>query len=207
MHLLRNPGGRRTADGVMEIVERQVRQMIRLVDDLLDVSRISNGKIALQKLPVALSEIVRNAIETSRPLIEQAGHSLRTLLPDDEIVLVADAMRLTQALSNLLSNAAKYTNRGGHISVTAWQSGERVSIRVSDDGIGIPPDQVARIFDPFAQAHRDTFQSQGGLGIGLWMVRRLVEMHAGTVEAHSGGPGQGSEFLVHLPLADTCATP
>ncbi|MBK4736615.1 sensor histidine kinase [Noviherbaspirillum pedocola] len=202
MHLLRRPDGRRTADKLMEIVDRQVRQIVHLVDDLLDISRITNGKIALKKTPVALSDVVRNAVDTSGPLIEQAGHRLSMLLPADEIVLEADALRLTQVLTNLLSNAAKYTNHSGHIWLTAAQADDRVSITVRDDGIGIPQDQLTWIFDPFAQAHRDTFRSQGGLGIGLCMVRRLVEMHGGTVEAHSDGPGRGSEFVVHLPLAD-----
>jgi PAS domain S-box-containing protein len=201
-YLMRHPGGRRAADRLVEIVNRQVGQMVRLVDDLLDVSRISNGKITLRKLPVALSEVVRNAVETSRPLIEQAGHTLHTVLPGVEIVLVGDALRLTQVLTNLLSNAAKYTNQGGHIWLSAWQTDDWVFIALRDDGIGIPLDQLARIFDPFAQAHRETLRSQGGLGIGLWMVRRLVEMHNGTVEAHSEGPGRGSEFLMRLPLVD-----
>jgi PAS domain S-box-containing protein len=200
MHLLRRTDGRRKADRLMEIVERQVRQIVRLVDDLLEVSRIAGGKIELVKTRVALADIVGDAVETSRPLIEQAHHTLNVSLPETPVMLDVDRVRVTQVLSNLLNNATKYTDPGGHIWLTAHcQAGEAV-ISVRDDGIGIAPDQLSRIFDIFAQVHPLAGRDQGGLGIGLSMVRSLVEMHGGRVEARSSGPGSGCEFVVRLPL-------
>ncbi|MFC0250736.1 PAS domain S-box protein [Massilia consociata] len=205
VHLLRRPDGRRTADRVVEMVGRQVRHIVRLVDDLLEVSRITRGKLDLDMAPVALADIVNTAVETSMPLIESGRHQLTVSLPEESLGLAADKVRLTQVLANLLNNAAKYTDRGGHIWLRAWREDREgcgeVAVSVRDDGIGIPPASLARVFDMFAQVHRESWRGQGGLGIGLTMVRSLVEMHGGRVEARSAGEGQGSEFIVRLPLA------
>lgn len=183
------------------MMERQVKQMVRLVDDLLDISRITRGKVELRTARVALSVIIASAVEMSRPLIEAARHELTVSQPPDALELEADTARLSQMLSNLLNNAAKYTDPGGRIWLSADRDGDRVTLRVRDTGIGISPEILPRIFDMFMQADRTSERGQGGLGVGLTLVRTLVEMHGGTVEARSGGPGHGSEFIVHLPLA------
>ena len=185
-----------------DVIDRQIRQMTRLVDDLLDVSRISRGKIQLRKQLTELSAVVDSAVEASRPLMEKWGHELTVSVPAEPILLEADVTRLAQVLSNLLNNAAKYTDHGGRIRLSAERHGRHVLIRVKDTGIGIPPDMLRGIFDMFAQADRSLERSEGGLGIGLTLVQRLVEMHGGSVEARSDGPGTGSEFLVSLPLAE-----
>jgi two-component system CheB/CheR fusion protein len=200
VHLLRRPDGRRKADRLIEMVGRQVNQIVKLVDDLMEISRITSGKIALEKQPVALADVVAAAVETSRPLIDQAGHTLLLSVPAEPLHLDADSVRLTQVLANLLNNAARYTDAGGRIELTARREGEEAVISVRDNGIGIPPDQLPQVFDMFTQVHRITGRGHGGLGIGLAMVRNLVRMHGGSVEAHSSGPGQGSEFVVRLPL-------
>jgi PAS domain S-box-containing protein len=184
-----------------DVIDRQVRQMTRMVDDLLDVSRISNGKIELRKERVELTTIVNSAVEASGPLIEKWGHELTVKLPPGPLYLDADQARLTQVLLNLLNNAAKYTEQGGRIRLTAARDGERIAIRVKDTGIGIPREMLPRIFDIFTQVDRSLERSEGGLGIGLALVQSLVKMHGGTVEAYSDGPGKGSEFVVYLPLA------
>ncbi len=184
-----------------DVIDRQVRQLSRLVDDLLDVSRITSGKIELRRERVELGAAVRIALESSRPLIERGAHELTVRLAPEPIRLDADLARLAQVLSNLLNNAAKYTRSGGHIWLTAERSGTRAVIRVRDNGIGIKPAMLARIFDMFTQVADSGAHSQGGLGIGLTLVRRLVELHGGTVEARSDGIGRGSEFAVTLPLA------
>jgi PAS domain S-box-containing protein len=187
-------------DRMREVIERQTHQLTRMVDDLLDVSRISQGKITLRKEKVDLLTIVGRAVETSRPLIDAGGHWLSVALPADAPRLEGDIPRLAQVFSNLLNNAAKYTEHGGNIWLTAeWQGGE-ILVRVKDDGIGIPPEVLPRVFDLFAQADRGLDRAQGGLGIGLTLVKSIVEMHGGTVSAFSGGPGQGSEFSVRLPV-------
>jgi signal transduction histidine kinase len=191
------------AEQARDMIERQVQQMVRLVDDLLDISRITRGKVALKTERVGLSSVVADAVETSRPLIEAARHELTVSLPADPIELEADPTRLAQVLSNLLNNAAKYTDPGGRIRLSAGREVGGVTVRVRDTGIGIAPEMLPRIFDLFVQADRSGQRGQGGLGIGLTLVRTLVEMHGGTVEAHSGGPGQGSEFIVRLPLTRT----
>ena len=203
----------RWANGV---IDRQVTHLVRLVDDLLDVSRLTLGKIRLAVETIALDSIISSAIEASRPLIDQFRHQLEVSTPPHPVRIEGDPTRLTQVLTNLLNNAAKYTPAGGRIwlavegfgpgesspsplaSVTPHPS-QTVVIRVRDNGIGIPPDLLPRIFDPFTQANRSLDRSQGGLGIGLTLVRRLVEMHDGSVEAHSEGPGCGSEFVLRLP--------
>ena len=181
------------------MMERQLNQMVRLVDDLLDVSRITRNKLDLKKQRVELAAVVQSAVETSRPLIEQAGHEFSVTLPSAPIHLDADATRLAQVFSNLLNNSAKYTEPGGRIWLVAEVVGDEVSVRVRDNGLGIPAEALPRLFQMFSQVDRNMERAQGGLGIGLTLVRRLVEMHGGTVEAHSDGPGRGSEFMVRLP--------
>ena len=188
------------------MMERQLAQMVRLVDDLMDVSRISQGKLELRKARVALAAALNSAVETSGPLIDAMGHTLTVTLPDALIMLDADTTRLAQVFMNLLNNGAKYSDRGGHIHLTAERQGGDAVITVKDTGIGIAADQLPHIFGMFTQVDRSLERSQGGLGIGLTLVKRLVEMHGGTVQATSEGPGKGSEFVVRLPvLADADA--
>ncbi len=182
------------------MMERQLNQMIRLVDDLLDVSRITRDKLDLKKQRVELAVVVHSAVETSRPLIEQAGHILSVTLPPTPIYLDADLTRLAQVFSNLLTNSAKYTPSGGHIWLITEGFDKEVAVTVRDNGLGIPAESLPNIFRMFSQVDRNLERAQGGLGIGLTLVRRLVEMHGGTVEARSDGPGQGSEFTVRLPV-------
>jgi two-component system CheB/CheR fusion protein len=203
VHLLRHPDGRRRADRLVEMLGRQVRQMIKLVDDLLEISRITRDKIELDPQPLLLADVVHAAVETSRPLIDQHHHHLDVHLPDEPLTVHGDSVRLTQVLANLLNNAAKYTDHGGRIELDVRRAGPDVEIAVRDNGIGIPAGHLPEVFDMFTQAHRAAGRGQGGLGIGLAMVRSLVQMHGGTVEARSAGAGRGSEFLVRLPLAET----
>jgi PAS domain S-box-containing protein len=184
-----------------EVVERQVRQMTRLVDDLLDVSRITRGRVELRRERIDLATVVNEAIEASRPLIKKWGHQLSVSLPPEPVLLDADPARLAQVIGNLLNNAAKYTDQGGRIELLAGTKGEWVSIRVRDNGIGIPKEKLRNIFELFTQIDPLVERSQGGLGIGLTLVQRLTEMHGGRVEAFSDGPGRGSEFVIELPLA------
>jgi PAS domain S-box-containing protein len=196
-------GGGEMVEEARSMMERQLSQMVRLVDDLLDVSRITRNKLELRKQRVTLATVVHSAVETSRPLMEQAGHTFSLTLPPAPVYLDADLTRLAQVFSNLLNNAAKYTEPGGRISLTGELSGGEVLVRVRDNGLGIPADALPRIFEMFSQVDRNMERAQGGLGIGLTLVRRLVEMHGGTVEARSDGPGQGSEFFVQLPIPKT----
>ena len=183
-----------------DVIARQVTVMVRLVDDLLDVSRISRNKLDIRKQRVELATVVESAVESCRPLIEQSGHELTVSVPPQPLHLDADLVRLAQVFINLLNNAAKYTKRGGHIRLTAGREGSDAVVSVRDDGVGIPADMLGRIFDLFTQVNRSLEQSQGGLGIGLTLVRRLVDMHDGSIEARSDGPDRGSEFVVRLPL-------
>jgi PAS domain S-box-containing protein len=202
LHIMRL--GKSNASSVEEsraIIERQVRHMVRLIDDLLDLSRITRGKIQLRKEPVELAQVIQSAVESSRPAIDAAGHQLSVSLPVEPIIIEADPTRLAQVLLNLLNNAAKYTEAGGHIWVRAKVQGDQLAISVRDSGIGIPSEMLPNIFEMFAQADRSLERSQGGLGIGLSLVRGLVRLHGGTVTARSEGPGKGSEFVVRLPLA------
>jgi PAS domain S-box-containing protein len=183
-----------------EMVERQVKNLARLVDDLLDVSRINQGSIRLRKEVVDLGTILERAADTTRPLIESRAHELTVSLPREPVRLEADPTRLEQVLANLLNNAAKYTMPGGQISLSAAREGKEAVIRVRDNGIGVPPDVLGRVFEPFVQSDGSLARTEGGLGIGLTLVRSLVEMHGGRVEANSPGLGQGSEFVVRLPV-------
>jgi PAS domain S-box-containing protein len=182
------------------IIERQLEHMVRLVDDLLDISRISRGKLELRNERIGAQTAIQSALEVSRPLIEAAGHTLEVDMPREPIEVFADPMRLAQVVTNLLNNSAKYTDRGGRISVRLEQEGDEAVIRVRDNGIGFPPAAAPRLFDAFAQAESAGSRSQGGLGIGLALVRSLVGLLGGRAEAHSDGIDRGSEFLVRLPL-------
>jgi CheY-like chemotaxis protein len=197
---MRRADGRDAMDRLSGIVERQVRQIVKLVDDLMEIARISRGKIELDRRALALTDIVRDAVEASRPQAERAGHVLDVTEPDASLVVHGDAVRLTQVLTNLINNAAKYTGAGGRIDLLARREGSAVALRVRDNGRGIPAAQLPHVFDMFAQPHLGDRGDGDGLGIGLAIVRKLVEMHDGTVEAHSAGPGCGSEFVVRLPL-------
>jgi PAS domain S-box-containing protein len=181
-----------------DVISRQVAHMARLLDDLLDVSRISHRKLELRKERIELAEVIGNAVETSRPLIDSGGHDLAVVLPSAPVYLQADSVRLAQVFANLLNNAAKYTQPGGHIRLTAERQGSDVVVTVQDDGMGIAADMLPRIFDMFSQGDRVVERYQGGLGIGLSLSRGLVELHGGSIEARSDGPDQGSEFIIRL---------
>ncbi|WP_280150404.1 ATP-binding protein [Piscinibacter sp. XHJ-5] len=180
------------------MMERQLGHMVRLIDDLLDVSRITKGKVNLQKERVDIATVVQDAVETSRQLIEASGHSLRVSLPDKPVHVHADRTRLAQVFANLLNNSAKYTPAGGRIEMSVRRQGTDVMVSVKDNGTGIQRELLPSIFDAFMQADRSLERSQGGLGIGLSLVKGLVQMHGGSVEARSDGPGTGSEFVVRL---------
>ncbi len=188
------------------MMDLQLSQMVRLIDDLLDVGRITNDRIPLNRERTSLDKIIRQAVETSGPLIHAQQHELTIDLPSREITLDADVVRLTQVFANLLNNAAKYTPRNGSISISAEDHGDSVTVRVRDNGIGIPRELLPEVFEMFMQVDKSLERAQGGLGIGLSLVKRLVEMHEGTVEAHSNGASQGSVFTVRLPTASACAS-
>ncbi len=182
-----------------EVIERQVEHLTRLVDDLLDISRITRNKLELRKQRVELADVVNAAVEASRPLIERCGHELTVTLPPRPVHLEADLVRLSQVVLNLLNNAAKYSERGGRIWLTAGREGSDVVVSVKDTGVGIPAEKLPCLFEMFFQVERSLERAQGGLGIGLSLVRRLVELHGGRVEVRSEGAGKGSEFIVRLP--------
>ena len=186
---------------VRDMMERQVGHMVRLIDDLLDVARISGGKLELKRERTDLKGLLASAVETSLPLVEAGRHRLDVAVPDEPLMIDADVTRITQVVSNLLNNAAKYTPPGGRIDLSLRREGETALISVSDTGVGIPADSLTRIFDMFQQVERHIERAQGGLGIGLSLVRRLVELHGGAVRAASAGAGRGSRFEVSLPLA------
>lgn len=214
-HELRNPLApishglqilKRTASGddsvrhSHEMLERQVNHMVRMVDDLLEVSRITTGKVQLRKEIVDLNDVLQGVVAASSPVIEAGDHHLHLELPAGPVLLLADPVRLEQMVSNLLDNAAKYSDTGGRIVLSAWTEGTQAVVSVRDNGIGIPPALLDKVFDLFMQVDRNGRRGQGGLGIGLTLVRSLVEMHGGSVQALSEGRGQGSEFRLHLPL-------
>ncbi len=180
--------------------------MTRLIDDLMDVSGINRGGIRLVRGQVTLARIVEEAVEANIPIIEQMGHRFEIDLPPEPVTLHADATRLAQVVLNLINNAAKYTEPGGRIDLRATVEDGVVTISVRDTGIGIPTANLSTIFEMFSQVEGALSRSQGGLGIGLYLVKRLVEMHDGTIEAHSNGPKTGSEFVVRLPLATNEST-
>lgn len=190
---------REMMEEVVGTMERQTRHMVRLIDDLLDVSRITRGKVELRKSEVQLSQVIQDAVEATRPLVDDARHELQVILPDQPIVLYADPNRLTQVLSNVLNNAAKYTPLGGVIRLEAQRIQNKVAITIEDNGMGITPEDQEHIFEMFTQARHSAEQGHSGLGIGLTLVKRLVEMHGGTVEVQSGGSHQGTCFRILLP--------
>jgi signal transduction histidine kinase len=192
-------GGDGALGSAIDMIERQAAQMVRLIDDLLDASRITSGKIELQKERIELAPVVSHAIEVARPLCKSMDQELTATLPAEPIHLKADPARLIQVVGNLLNNASKFTERGGRIRLTVEREGDEVAIRVQDTGIGLAEDQRSRIFEMFMQVDRSLERTRGGLGIGLALVKELVEMHGGTVEAHSAGLGRGSEFVVRFP--------
>jgi signal transduction histidine kinase len=216
-HELRNPlapirnaaqllsvhGGKPEIEWARAVIERQTGHLVRLVDALLDVSRMVRGQITLQRTPVKLADIVQTAIETSRPLIRRRKHHFAVEIPEQTVMVEGDLTRLAQVISNLLNNAAKYTDDGGHIRLDATLEGATVAIRVRDTGLGVAPNLLPHVFDLFTQADRSLDRAEGGLGIGLTLVKRLVEMHGGQVEAHSEGLGRGAEFVVRLPVLAT----
>jgi PAS domain S-box-containing protein len=183
----------------IDVIAEQIKQMTRIVDDLLDLSRINRGKVVLQREPVELAQVVELAVQGSRPQLEDFGHELRVSLPPDPIVLEVDRARLAQVLSNLLNNAAKYTPEGGRIELTVVEAGPDVVIKVADNGIGIAPELLPKVFELFVQADQSLSRSRGGLGVGLTVVRSLVELHEGSVSVSSAGPGMGSEFTICIP--------
>jgi signal transduction histidine kinase/ActR/RegA family two-component response regulator len=186
---------------LVAVMDRQLQHLIRLVDDLLEVSRITRGGIDVRQQPLDLRGVVHAAVDTCRAAIAANGHELHLSVPDDKVVVVGDAVRLTQVFSNLLGNAVKYTNPGGHIWLSLELRGDQAVVTVRDDGIGIPTEQLQTVFDMFTQVNRSSRRSQGGLGIGLTLVKSLVDSHGGRVEARSPGPGAGAEFVVELPVA------
>src|SRR3954471_21038805 len=213
-HELRNPlapvrsaveilrrGGPDKVRWATELMDRQVQSLGRLIDDLMDVSRISRGRIELRREPIAINDALVDAVDAVRPMVDEAGHELAVLLPDRQLVVDGDRTRLAQVFTNLLSNAVKYTERGGRIELGVMVERDMAVVTIRDNGIGIPPDRLESVFEMFSQVEAALERSRGGLGIGLALTRQLVQMHGGTVRAHSEGPGQGSRFQVLLPLA------
>src|SRR5262245_14800298 len=201
---LKGPANRETQWAV-QLIERQTKHMTRLIDDLLDISRITRNTLELRREPVELAGVIATAVETAHPHMKREGHELFVSIPSEPIYLAADSVRLAQVFSNLLDNAAKYSNAegGGKIWLTAVQDGACAIVRVKDIGIGIAPEMLPRVFDMFTQVGRSIRQSEGGLGIGLSLAKRLVEMHGGNIEVSSEGLGKGSEFIVRIPLGQT----
>jgi PAS domain S-box-containing protein len=202
LQALARPGADGTASGIRAIMERQLAQMVRLIDDLLDVSRISSGKVVLQRSRVDLRAIAELAIEASLPFVVAGHHEFKAELPDGPVWVDGDASRLSQVMINLLNNAAKYTAEGGKINLSLAVVESQAVVQVRDNGVGIPPEMLNEVFEMFAQVDRTLDRAQGGLGIGLSLVQRLTELHGGTVTAHSPGLGCGSTFTVRLPLLD-----
>ncbi|HET6827485.1 MAG TPA: PAS domain-containing sensor histidine kinase, partial [Ramlibacter sp.] len=201
LEILRRVGELPPAAGrARDAMQRQLSHMVRLVDDLLDVSRISRHKLELRPEPLELHSVLEHAMEASQPTIEAAGHTIRLQLPEQRLRVQGDLTRLAQVVSNLLSNAAKYTPPGGTITVDLKEQDGQAVISVQDNGMGMPPEVLPQLFTLFVQAGRERAPGAGGLGIGLWLVKRLVELHHGSIEARSEGPGRGSTFTVRLPL-------
>jgi len=203
LDVLRKNPDRADVASIRDMMDRQLGHLVRLIDDLLDVARVSQGKIELRRERIQAADVIRSAVESSQPLIESAGHTLSLDLPPEPIWLDADLTRLAQVVGNLLNNAAKYTPEGGQIEVSLGADSDDAIITVSDNGLGIPVDKQAEVFQLFAQVENHTDRARGGLGIGLALVKQLVAMHEGAVSAQSAGAGQGSTFTVRIPLADT----
>ena len=199
--LKRSPQDPKRVGWASELIDRQVRSLSRLIDDLMDVSRISRGRIELRREVVALNDVLADALESIRPLAQESGHELAVLLPDRKLLVDADRTRLAQAFTNLLNNAVKYTDGGGRIEVAVVVEKDSAVVTVRDTGIGIPPDRLDDVFVMFSQVESALSRSRGGLGIGLSLTQRLVQMHGGSIKAHSEGVGRGSRFLVQLPLS------
>jgi CheY-like chemotaxis protein/nitrogen-specific signal transduction histidine kinase len=187
---------------LFSIIDRQTQNLAHLIDDLLDVSRISRDKVTLRKVSIDVASIVMGAAATIRPALEQKEHELKIELPDEPLPVYADPTRAEQIIANLLTNAAKYTQQGGRVTLRAMRVERHVEIQVADTGVGLPPEMIGRVFDLFAQAERTLDRSEGGLGIGLTVARKLAEMHGGTILASSEGLGKGSTFTVRLPLSE-----
>jgi len=219
-HELRNPLApvrnavellkRGSADGrrvtwASELIDRQVRSLSRLIDDLMDVSRINRGRIELRREVIALNDALTDALEAIRPLAQDSGHELAVLLPDRKLLVEADRTRLAQAFTNLLNNAVKYTDSGGRIEVAVLVEKDQVVVSFRDSGIGIPPERLDDVFEMFSQVESALSRSRGGLGIGLSLTQRLVQMHGGSIKAYSEGVGRGSRFMVTLPLSSAAA--
>jgi CheY-like chemotaxis protein len=198
---------------MMDVCERQLHQLTHLVDDLMEVSRITQGRMELRCEPIELASVMRAAADDMAPVMTAAGHTLTVQTPDAAACVHADATRLTQVVVNLLTNAAKYTPNGGTITLTGRVADGQAEIRVRDNGIGIPPESLESVFEMFSQLAPAIERSKSGLGIGLALVRGIVQLHGGSISADSAGPGQGSEFIVRLPLVDSvrdtspCAEP
>jgi PAS domain S-box-containing protein len=203
--VLKMSNAQKHIDFAKDVVERQVKQLVRLIDDLLDVSRITNGKIRLRREFLDATTILDQAIESARPFIDEGKHSLSTTIDRGNLPVKADPTRVEQIVVNLLANAAKYTEPGGKIWLSASNHGEHIVITVRDNGVGIPPEKLPEMFVLFAQGERSIARSEGGLGIGLTIVQKLAELHGGSVSAMSEGPGKGSEFSVRLPAAKKAA--
>ncbi|MBI5011312.1 MAG: HAMP domain-containing histidine kinase, partial [Methylocystis sp.] len=203
VHILKKKYGPQFPDTpLLAMVQRQVDHLVRLVDDLLEISRIGRGKVDLRKENVAVSDFLRHALESCQPLIESKSHRVTVKVADEPLRVFGDSVRLAQIAANIINNAAKYTPPGGRIEIDAARGGDEVVLRVRDNGVGISADMMPRVFDLFAQTDGQIRLSEGGLGIGLALGRSLVEIHGGRVEARSEGVGRGSEFIVSLPLAD-----
>lgn len=196
-------GDRKTVEQTRLMMDRQLGQMVRLIDDLRDLTRISQGKVEPRKEIVELGSAMKSVLDTCRPVIEENGHNVTITVPPEPIHVEADATQLAQVFTNLLNNAAKYTDRGGQITLTVEHMGCDAVVAVRDTGVGIPGHMLPKVFELYTQVDRSLEKSQGGLGIGLSLVRGLVEMHGGSVEARSEGHGKGSEFVVRLP----CVSP
>jgi len=208
LQLIKFAGGQpATIERARAMMERQLTQMVRLIDDLMEVSRISLGKLKLRKERLSLASVVNSAVETTHPLLGEMGHELTVTMPREPLLADADMARLTQVFANLLSNAAKYSDRGGHIRLHVERQASDVVVTVKDTGIGMAAEQLPEVFEMFTQLETSLDRAQGGLGIGLTLVKRVVELHGGSVQAHSEGPGLGSEFVVRLPLVSEGSEP
>jgi CheY-like chemotaxis protein len=200
--LLRQPGASAQASSrARDIIERQLNNLLRLVDDLLDVERLTRGRITLKKEPIEVSAVVNAAVETSKPLIDVPGHKLEVAMPKERIIVDGDLARLEQAVANLLHNACKYSPAKSRIQLIVERVGDEALIRVRDSGMGIAPEMLPRLFDMYSQGQPPSGTQLQGFGIGLALVRQLVELHGGSVSASSDGVGKGSEFVIRLPIA------